>query len=434
MARNQSNPRLVAARIVLTVIDKGRTLDAVLAEMNKGEHAALVQELSYGTLRWLQQLEFIAARLLSKAIKAKDRDVHFLLLVGLYQLRFMEIKPFAAVNETVAAARALGKPWARGLINACLRRYQREHEGVDAAIQADREAHTCHPIWLIESIRAAFPEDWQDILKANNQRPPLHLRINQRQGTREDYLARLLEGGIAATALDHTDTGIALNPPLPVHKLPGFNDGAVSVQDGAAQQAASVLDLAPGQRVLDACAAPGGKAMHILEYEEGLDTLWMVEQSAKRTALIKENLKRLRLQAEVITDDATDPNRWWDQRAFDRILLDAPCSATGVIRRHPDIKHHRSPEDIRQVAALQSKLLDALWPLLARGGKLLYITCSILPEENGLQIERFIHNHQDARVLQVALDWARRDAVGGYQILPGLADFDGFYYACLEKR
>jgi 16S rRNA (cytosine967-C5)-methyltransferase len=426
-------PRLQAARQLHRIVDERRSLDAAMAEVPEGRDRALIQELVYGACRWYHQLDAIATQLLQKPFKAKDRELHMLLIVGLYQLRHLDTRAHAAVHETVEAAVAAGKPWARGVLNACLRRAQREADQFDAVVNRRPELRFSHPRWLVQSLQDAWPEQWQTILEANNRRPPLHLRVNRLKITRSDYLQRLVEAGLAATPLATNDAGIALAQAVPVADLPGFFDGLVSVQDGAAQYSAGLLDLKPGQRVLDACAAPGGKATHILEQEPGIESLLMVEQSPERAGMIEQNLGRLGLQGEVRAADAAAPEGWWDRRPFHRILLDAPCSATGVIRRHPDIKLHRTPEQVHQAAQLQARLLDALWPLLDRGGKLLYVTCSVLPEENSLQIGEFLARTGDAIPVTLELPGVP-GRENGVQLLPGQQDGDGFYYACLAKK
>jgi 16S rRNA (cytosine967-C5)-methyltransferase len=431
MARpRQPSPRLQAAQALQQVIDRERSIDSVMAAIPDSRDRGLVQELVYGGARWYQQLDAIAAKLLQKSLKPKDRDIHMLLILGLYQLRHLETQAHAAVHETVEAAAA--KPWARAVLNACLRRAQREAAELTALVDADVALRTSHPQWLVDRLREQYPEQWEQILSANNARPPLHLRVNLRRISRSDYLARLADAGIAAQALAVGDAGIALERPLAVSALPGFSDGLVSVQDGAAQRSADLLDLAPGQRVLDACAAPGGKGMHILEHEPDLAALLMVEQSRERATRIDDNLRRLGLSGEVHVADATDTESWWDGQPYQRILLDAPCSATGVIRRHPDIKLHRTPEQIQAAAKLQAKLLDRLWPLLERGGKLLYVTCSVLAEENGHQVDRFLTRTDDATPVPLQIPGALPQA-SGMQLLPGQLGCDGFYYACLAK-
>jgi 16S rRNA (cytosine967-C5)-methyltransferase len=423
-------PRLQAALALQQVVDGNRSIDSVLATIPESRDRGLVQELVYGGARWYSQLDAIAARLLAKPLKAKDRDIHMLLIIGLYQLRHLDTQAHAAVHETVEAAAA--KPWARGVLNACLRRAQRESEQLTALIDADVTLRTSHPQWLVDRLRDEYPDRWEQILTANNAHPPLHLRVNLRRVSRSDYLAQLAEAGIDAQALPVSDAGIALERPVAVSALPGFADGLVSVQDGAAQRSAQLLDLAPGQRVLDACAAPGGKAMHILEHQPDLAALLMVEQSRERATRIDDNLRRLGLSGEVRVADATDPDSWWDHQPYQRILLDAPCSATGVIRRHPDIKLHRTAEQVRNAAKLQAKLLDRLWPLLERGGKLLYVTCSVLAEENGHQVDHFLARTGDATAVPLQIPEASPQT-SGVQLLPGQLGCDGFYYACLAK-
>ena len=444
-----------------------RALEAALAAAPS--EATLVQELAYGTLRWFHQLAGIAALLLAKPLKPKDQDVYALLLAGLYQLRHLRVATHAAVDETVAATQALGKPWAKGLVNACLREYLRRAVEIEKLVGHDPMLTLSHPTWLLEKIRATYPDDWQRIAQANNVRPPLTLRVNARRQARAVYLEKLRAAGIAVQPAFVFDTDVTLETPMPVSALPGFAEGLVSVQDAAAQWAAVLLDAQPGERVLDACAAPGGKTGHILERTPGLTELVALDREAARVALIEQNLKRLGLGARLVTADASEPDNWWDGKPFDRILLDAPCSATGVIRRHPDIKLRRRPEDLPKLAATQARLLTALWPLLRPGGKLLYVTCSILPEENENQVRAFLAREgsatDDSRdgggttsgkkeverrqeqppratpgaVAGTAAEAPLPIAIGrpcavGRQILPGDHGMDGFYYACLLKK
>ncbi len=430
-----ANARAVAARVLEQVLVHGRYLDSALEAMRAGSlpDGQLIQELAYGTLRWLHQLAGIAALLLSRPLKPKDQDVYALLLLGLYQLRFMRVATHAAVDETVAAAAALGKPWAKGLLNACLREYLRRAAELDARLQTDPALALSHPAWLLEKIRAAYPADWQRIAAANNERPPLTLRVNTRRLTRAAYLEKLRAAKLAARADFVFGTDVTLATPVPVGALPGFAQGEVSVQDAGAQWAAVLLDAQPGERVLDACAAPGGKTGHILERTPGLAELVAVDHEPARVALIAENLKRLGLSARLVTADVAEAGAWWDGRPFDRILLDVPCSATGVIRRHPDIKWRRQPSDLPKLAATQARLLAALWPLLKPGGKLLYVTCSILPEENETPIRALLARATDATEEPLPATVGETRAVGR-QILPGAQGMDGFYYACLRKN
>jgi len=420
---------------VLARVMAGRYLDDALdqAFATHPPEAAFIQELCYGTLRGFHQLAGIAKLFLEKPLKPKDRDLYALLLTGLYQLRALRVATHAAVNETVAAADALGKPWAKGLINACLREYLRRQREADEAVQNDAALRHSHPAWLLEKFRAAWPDAWERIAAANNERPPLTLRVNRLKTTRANYLETLRAAGLAVRADSVFDTDLTLETPVPVTQLPGFADGLVSVQDAAAQWAAVLLDARPGHRVLDACAAPGGKTGHLLERTPGLGACVAVDREPARVARIDENLKRLGLEARLVTADAGAASAWWRGEPFDRILLDAPCSATGVIRRHPDIKLRRKPADLAKLAAEQTRLLRALWPLLRTGGKLLYVTCSILPEENENTVRAFLARTPAAVEAPLPESVGRACAVGR-QILPGEHGMDGFYYACLLKK
>jgi 16S rRNA (cytosine967-C5)-methyltransferase len=425
-----------AARILAQVINDGRSLSGVLPAALKfaadPRERALVQELVYGTLRWYYRLRAVLDQLLIRPLRQRDSDLYCLLLSGLYQLSRMGVPSHVAVNETVQATRELKKEWASGLVNAVLRGYQRETAHLDTLAEQSLEARHAHPGWLIDVLQTDWPADWQDILDAGNQRPPLCLRVNQRQISRDDYMILLLQDGIKAHAMSHASHGIVVESPVPVESLPGFAEGRVSVQDGAAQLAPGLLELAPGLRVLDACAAPGGKMAHILESEPGLESLSAIDIKPARVRQIEENLSRLGLAASVFNGDAANPESWWDGRRFDRILLDAPCSATGVIRRHPDIKLLRRPQDINALASRQAHLLQAMWPLLSDGGMLLYTTCSILLEENDRQIDHFLSAYPGAEAIAIEADWGRCCA-HGRQILPGEQDLDGFYFACIRK-
>ena len=430
------NARSRAARILVQVINDGRSLSEVLPAglriIDDPRERALVQELVYGTLRWHYRLRVVLGSLLKRPLKQRDGDLHCLLLSGLYQLSHMGLPSHAAVNETVQATREIGKEWASGLVNAVLRGYQRETACLNTVIEQSREARHAHPEWLIGVFQADWPADWEQILDAGNQRPPFSLRVNQRQIGRDDYLISLQQEGIKARSMKHADQGIIVDEPVPVEALPGFAAGRVSVQDGAAQLATGLLNLAAGQRVLDACAAPGGKTAHILESEPGLESLTAVELIPGRVRRIEDNLSRLGLVARVIQGDADNPEVWWDGRCFDRILLDAPCTATGVIRRHPDIKLLRRSQDITALASRQARLLGAMWPLLSDGGMLLYTTCSVVAEENDKQIGHFLSTHPNAEVTAIDAAWGRC-CVHGRQILPGEEELDGFYFACIRK-
>lgn len=428
--------RATAAHVLTAVLRDGTHLNTALKQLRPADlaarDAALVQEFCYGTLRYRPRLEFWLTRLLKQPLKAADLDVHVLLLIGLYQLTAMRVPAHAAVKETVQACRSFGKPWAANLVNAVLRRFQREQAGLESAATQDERAHYMHPRWFIERVRQDWPQHWRELLEANNARPPLCLRVNRLRTTRDTLLQMFAAAGVNARAGDVSDDALILEKPADVESLPGYVQGYFSVQDEAAQLAAGGLDTRAGMRVLDACAAPGGKAAHILERCPGLAELVAVDSDAGRSQRIGATLERLGLQATLRIADATRPDAWWDGRQFDRILLDAPCSATGVMRRHPDIKNRRSPEDVTRMAELQAGLLAALWPLLAPGGKLLYVTCSVLAEENACQIERFLAACDTAMLIELPEHWGL-PAGGGRQILPGQNGMDGFYYACLVK-
>lgn len=428
--------RACAARVLVRVIAEGRSLSDVLPgavqPMTDPRQRALVQELSYGTLRWYYRLDALLQRLLQKPLKQRDTDVRCVLLTGLYQLDQLAMPQRVAVNETVHATRALNKQWASGLVNGVLRNYQRQAAELEGAVAVQDVARYAHPAWLIERLKSDWPRDWERILMANNVRPPFSLRVNRQRMTRAEYLEVLSVRSLEAVPLAHTVMGARLETPVPVEMLPGFTEGYVSVQDGAAQLAAGLLDLHPGQRVLDACAAPGGKTAHILESEPELARVTAVDIDPRRLSRIGENLSRLSLHAGLVQGDAGDPSAWWDGMDYDRILLDVPCSAIGVIRRHPDIKLLRKPTDIEHLVLTQARLLRAMWPLLSSGGMLLYCTCSVLADENSGQIASFLKTHADAVELPIDAVWGR-ECRHGRQVFPGENEMDGFYFACLTK-
>ncbi|MBO1537860.1 16S rRNA (cytosine(967)-C(5))-methyltransferase RsmB [Pseudomonas sp. OA65] len=429
------NPRLAAAKALAAVLSGKASLNSSLpTQLDKVEDRdrGFTQDLAFGTARWQPRLSALAAKLLQKPFKAADTDVEALLLVGLYQLLYTRVPAHAAIGETVGCADKLKKPWAKALINAVLRRAQRESETLLAELEHDPVVRTAHPRWLQKSLKAFWPEQWEAICAANNAHPPMILRVNRRHHTRDAYLALLGEAGIPAIPCQYSRDGIILETPGDVRALPGFAEGWISVQDEAAQLAADLLELAPGQRVLDACCAPGGKTCHILEAEPKLAGVVAVDLEAKRLVRVKENLERLGLDAELFAADGRDMAAWWDGKPFQRILLDAPCSATGVIRRHPDIKLTRQPDDIAALAVLQGELLDALWQTLDVGGMLLYATCSTLPTENTEVIEAFLARTPGARELDIATQAGLKQP-HGRQLLAQEGGHDGFYYAKLIK-
>jgi 16S rRNA (cytosine967-C5)-methyltransferase len=429
------NPRVAAARALAAVLagkaSLGSSLPPLLERVEPRDRG-LAQDLAFGTARWQPRLALLAERLLQKPFKAGDKDLEALLLVGLYQLFHTRIPSHAAIGETVGCVDNLKKSSAKGLLNAVLRRAQREGEAIFAELERDPVSRTAHPRWLQKCLKADWPDQWEAICAANNAHPPLILRANRRHGSRDAYLAELRQAGIGAEACIFSPDGIRLHEARDVKTLPGFAEGRASVQDEAAQLAAGLLDLEPGQRVLDACAAPGGKTCHLLEAEPALAQVVAVELEENRLARVRDNLSRLGLEATLIAADGRDTAIWWDGQPFQRILLDAPCSATGVIRRHPDIKLTRQPEDIAALAQLQGELLDALWPTLAPGGTLLYATCSVLPQENSANIAAFLARTADARELPIAGPFGLAQP-HGRQLLPQANGHDGFYYAKLHK-
>jgi 16S rRNA (cytosine967-C5)-methyltransferase len=434
------NPRLAAAKALAAVLSGKASLNSSLpTQLDKVEDRdrGLTQDLAFGTARWEPRLSALAGKLLQKPFKSADNDVQALLLVGLYQLFYSRVPAHAAIGETVGCADKLKKPWAKALLNAVLRRAQREGEALLAELEHDPVVRTAHPRWLQKALKAAWPEQWEAICAANNAHPPMILRVNRRNKTREQYLQLLLDAGIGATPCTFSQDGIVLTEPGDVRSLPGFAEGWISVQDEAAQLAADLLELAPGQRVLDACCAPGGKTCHLLEVQPGLAGVVAVDLEAKRMVRVKENLDRLGLSAELIAADARATDQWWDGKPFQRILLDAPCSATGVIRRHPDIKLTRQADDIAALATLQGELLDALWPTLEVGGILLYATCSTLPTENTEVIAAFLTRTPGARELDIAGQQGSPPPglkqPHGRQLLAQEGGHDGFYYAKLIK-
>jgi 16S rRNA (cytosine967-C5)-methyltransferase len=429
------NPRLAAAKALAAVLNGKASLNSSLpTQMDKVEDRdrGFTQDLAFGTARWQPRLSALAAKLLQKPFKAADADVEALLLVGLYQLLYTRVPAHAAIGETVGCADKLKKPWAKALLNAVLRRAQRESEALLAELEHDPVVRTAHPRWLQKSLKAFWPEQWEAICAANNAHPPMILRVNRRHHSRDAYLGLLTDAGIVATPCVYSQDGIILEAAADVRSLPGFAEGWISVQDEAAQLAADLLDLAPGQRVLDACCAPGGKTCHILEAEPALAGVVAVDLEAKRLVRVRENLARLGLSAELIAADGRDTATWWDGKPFQRILLDAPCSATGVIRRHPDIKLTRQPDDIAALAVLQGELLDAMWITLEVGGILLYATCSTLPTENTEVIEAFLARTPGARELDLATQAGIKQP-HGRQLLAQDGGHDGFYYAKLIK-
>jgi 16S rRNA (cytosine967-C5)-methyltransferase len=428
-------PRTAAGRAVAAVARRGRSLDDALGQAVAGltgADRALAAQLAYGTLRAWPRLDRWVDLLLARPLPARDIDVHDLLAVGLYQLEYTRVPDHAAVAATVEAVRQLGRHQYAGLVNACLRRWLRERDTLKARVARMPEVIHLHPRWWLDVLAADWPRDWEAIVAAANQQAPMWVRVNRLRGTRDAWLERLAAAGGTATAWGPAPDALLLGAPMDVEALPGFSAGEVSVQDAAAQLAAGLLAPAAGQRVLDACAAPGGKSGHLLERCPDID-LTALDVARTRLERIRGNLDRLGLQANVLAGDAGDPAAWWDGEPYDRILLDAPCTGSGVVRRHPDIKLLRRPEDVPAMASQQQALLDALWPLLAPGGRLLYATCSVFRAENAARVTDFLARHPEARAVDLGEPgWGRR-AGPGRQVLTGEAGMDGFYYACLTR-
>ena len=425
--------RAAAARAVAAVL-AGRSLSDALPPLLSplpARDRGLAQELAYGVLREFEPLAFLADGLVKS--RPKPAEVFALLLVGLYQLLHTRVPEHAAVHATVDAAAKLKAQRMGGLINGVLRSFMRERDDRLALLaKADPAVRHALPGWLWKRLVKDWPDEHEAVAEALRQHPPMTLRVNEAKTDRDAYLGRLATAEIGAEITHHAPLGITLTRAMPVDRLPGFAEGEVSVQDEAAQLCATVLSLKPGQRVLDACAAPGGKTLALMEKQPALSML-ALDSDAVRLERVRENLVRAGLSADTLAADAGEPGRWWDGKVFDLILLDAPCSATGVIRRHPDIKRLRRPDDIEALARQQDRLLDALWPLLAPGGRMLYMTCSILREENDARMAAFLARQDTVTEQVIVADWGRA-LPHGRQILPGEGGMDGFYYCLLEKN
>lgn len=428
------NVRAAAAQVLNNVVERGESLSNALplAQQNVAvRDRALLQELCYGVLRWLPRLDFFCKSLMDKPLTGKKRALHYLVLVGLYQLLYTRIPAHAAVADTVNGVKELKAPALKGLINAVLRNFQRQQETLCAQVEGNITLTHCYPSWIVNRLQANYPDNYQDILAAGNERAPMWLRVNRRHYSPAQYQALLEQSELASFTAELAPQALRLDKPVDVTKLPEFAQGACSVQDAAAQMAAALLDAQPGERILDACAAPGGKTAHILENQPDLQAMTAIDFEQTRLMRVQENLDRIGLTASLIHGDASLPETWWDEQQFDRILLDAPCSATGVIRRHPDIKWLRRDSDINELVQLQKAILKANWALLKSGGTLLYATCSILADENTQQIKDFLAENKDAILQPINADDTPDDP--GWQILPGQEHMDGFYYAKLRK-
>ena len=440
MKTSAASARSLAAYAVARILREGVTLDAALKDAVAAADPRLapsVRSLSYGAVRGYYRHEAILGRLLSTPVRSLDFLVRALLSVALYELEDERTPEYAVVDAAVQTAKATDAVRAAGLINAVLRRYLRERKTLDADIARNPATRHASPIWLADRLREDWPVRWTQLLAAGDSQAPMWLRVNPRRSTADEYLEQLREAGISARAELRVPQAVALDSPCDVHDLPGFAQGVVSVQDVGAQCVAFPLGLAAGQRVLDACAAPGGKTALIAEREPDLAHLLAVDIDPQRLARVGENINRGKLRAEVVVGDAGAPEGWWDGVPFDRILLDAPCSALGVIRRHPDIRLRKSPSDIDKLPQLQRRLLDSAWRLLAPGGRLVYATCTVTRSENRDLLGAFLRSTPDAFTVP-AEAWEGWPNFGeadeyGRQILPGEAGADGFYYAALTK-
>lgn len=427
--KKATNLRSLAAQLIERVVDKGESLSAILPAAQKtlsDKDGALLQELCFGVMRTLPQLEALIGKLMERPLTGKQRVLHYLLMVGLYQLLYTRVPAHAALAETVAGAEVLKRGNLKGLLNGVLRQFQRQQEALLAEVDQGPQRYW-HPGWLLKRLQSAWPEHWQQIVEANNQRPPMWLRVNLQHYQRDAWLALLTQQEKTAFPGD-APQALRLESPAPVSQLPGFDEGWVTVQDLSAQRCALLLEPQNDERILDLCAAPGGKTTHILEIAPQAKVL-AIDIDEQRLKRVTENLQRLGLQADVRQGDGRTPEQWCGDEQFDRILLDAPCSATGVIRRHPDIKWLRRDRDIAELAALQREILDAVWPRLKSGGTMIYATCSILPQENHEQISAFLAAHDDA-----VAETLPQGQHHGWQVFPTIDGGDGFFYAKLMKK
>jgi 16S rRNA (cytosine967-C5)-methyltransferase len=426
--------RALAAEALASIALSGHSLreaaDRAMPKLADPRDRALLTALLSEGARWWPRFDAALDRLLDKPIRRNEPVIHALLVTGLVQLETLEMPGYAAVAATVEAARELRRPRLAGLVNAVLRRWQREREALNDALDAAPATRHAHPAWLAKAIARDWPGQAEAIMAAANHEPPLMLRVNRRRATREAVAAALAATGQEAALHPWLADGLVLPHSTDVTRLPGFAEGHFAVQDGAAQVPADLLDARDGQRVLDACAAPGGKACHVLERAEV--SLLAVEFEASRATRIRQNLERLHLRAEIAVADAGDTSAWWDGQPFDRIMIDAPCSATGVIRRRPDVRLHRRAADIEALVAQQSRILAACWETLAPGGRLLYVTCSLLRQENEGVVGAFAAGRDDVSIVPLTLPVGQAAAIG-WQVLPGDGDLDGMYYALLER-
>lgn len=428
----QQHPRSLAAKLCHAVIDKGISIDAGLANLPEQldpRDRAFIQNLSFGVVRWYWQLDQIASQLLDKPIRNKDRVIHFVLLIGIYQIKHLKLAEHAAVADTVECCANLKKEWAKGLINACLRKTLKDETPID-----ETSHFHSHPEWIGRITQAAWPEHADKILENNNKAAPLCLRVNSLKSSRDDYLALLNSNEDIAAQDPYSKVGIRLNKATSIQNLPHFAEGWSSVQDTASQLVLNFLQPESGDRCLDSCAAPGGKTALLMENSPEDVVMHALDIGGERNNKLDETLDRLGLsdKVSVLNGDAAQTQAWWDKKLYDKILMDAPCTGSGVIRRHPDIKHHRTGEDLDQLIKTQQEILNALWTLLKPSGRLLYTTCSIFPKENVKQMKKFITETRNAKAVEIEHPTGIKQEFG-IQTLPGISDMDGFYYCLLEK-
>ncbi|NTS78656.1 16S rRNA (cytosine(967)-C(5))-methyltransferase RsmB [Catenovulum sp. SM1970] len=429
---SQNNTRYLASLVLKRVLDDNRSMTQALAELPEAlspSQKGQIQDFCFGTLRQLARYSYYLNQLTEQKLSAELNPIRYLIAIGMYQLDSERVADHAALAETVDAVIPWQMPKMKGLVNAVLRSYQREQESLAKKADATGlQVTSSHPQWLISKLKKAYPKGFKKIIKANLAHPPFWLRVNTLVNSAEHFSEQLKQADIE---FSQDDDAILLEQAIAVDKLPGFAEGSCAVQDKAAQQAAKLLNAQAGERVLDACAAPGGKTAHILAASPDVKEVVALDIDATRLNRVAQNLTRLKADANLIAADASD-DKWWDKEQFDRILLDAPCSATGVIRRHPDIMYLRRETDIAELAKLQKQILDNLWPMLKPGGTLLYATCSVLPEENKQQITEFLQQHKDAKLAPIFDSETASDP--GWQIFPGNKNMDGFYYARLVKQ
>jgi len=427
--------RKLALQTLIRVAD-GMSLSSLQAQlvaaMDDARDRALSQELIYGVLRWQIKLDGLIKALLKKALKPKDQDVQWILRLALYELLECRTPDYAVINDAVSLTRSGKKKWASGLVNAILRNFLREKESLLDNLDKTAALYS-HPQWMLEKVKADWPDYWQEILTANNQRPPLWLRVNERQTSLDDYQNELTKAELETKVHAYAKSALMLLDGIDVQTLPAFKTGAVSVQDAGAQLSAALLAPEAGHQVLDLCAAPGGKTCHILEQYPQIKQMVAVEVDASRMTRVEENLQRLQLDAKCLVEDAKNLAEHFPEPCFDRILVDAPCSASGVIRRHPDIKVLRRETDIDELCELQFDILKSAWSVLVTGGQLLYVTCSVFKQENAQQMERFIADNTDAQEIPLKVEWGEPCSVGR-QLLPGVEETDGFYFCLLKKK